>query len=334
MRSPDSERQPADPPPDIELAEPNDETASSPPPNQSSAAMRGSFRLCRFAGIDVFVHWTWFIAAWYLISDSPAIYSSIVWNIVEYVALFELVLLHEFGHVFACRWVGGTANRVVLWPLGGLAFVSPPPRPGANFWTTLAGPLVNLSLAPALYSLKKMTGPGLPLHSLDLHQLMMMLTWFNLAMIVFNMLPVYPLDGGRLLHAVLWKCFGYVPGLRIAAGVGVCAGAALLSLAIAERAFWLGMTAAFISLGALAGLYRAELVSRLLRAKCRRDKRCPNCGTAPPKGPFWRCARCMKQFDLFDPSEACPKGDGHVSNMPCLACGRPSPLSDWEANSL
>jgi hypothetical protein len=59
--------------------------------------------LCRLAGTDVFVHWTWFVAAFFLIQDRPVPYSSLAWDAAEYVAGFGLVLLHEFGHVLACR---------------------------------------------------------------------------------------------------------------------------------------------------------------------------------------------------------------------------------------
>src|SRR5213078_4291206 len=62
--------------------------------------------------------------------------------------LFAIVLLHEFGHALACRQVGGRADRILLWPLGGVAFVDPPPRAGAMLWSIVAGPLVNVLLAP------------------------------------------------------------------------------------------------------------------------------------------------------------------------------------------
>lgn len=75
------------------------------------------------------------------------------WNIAEYLALFGIVLLHEFGHALACRQVGGKAERVVLWPLGGIALVQPPPRPGALLWSIAAGPLVNLVLVPLTWCL-------------------------------------------------------------------------------------------------------------------------------------------------------------------------------------
>jgi Zn-dependent protease len=77
----------------------------------------GSIRLFAFAGIDVFLHWSWFLVAVYEIQSRSGRYSSILWNILEYLALFLIVLLHEFGHALACRQVGGTANRIVLWPM-------------------------------------------------------------------------------------------------------------------------------------------------------------------------------------------------------------------------
>jgi len=93
---------------------------------------QGSIRLFQFSGIEVFLHWSWFLVAAYEIQGRAGRYSSITWNVLEYLALFLIVLLHEFGHSLACRQVGGRANQIVLWPLGGVAYVDPPPRPGAT----------------------------------------------------------------------------------------------------------------------------------------------------------------------------------------------------------
>src|SRR5579864_8446836 len=114
---------------------------------------QGSIHLFRFSGIDVFLHWSWFLVAVFEIQNRQGRYSSVTWNVVEYLALFLIVMLHEFGHALACRQVGGTANQIVLWPLGGVAFVDPPPRPGATLWSIAAGPLVNVALMPVLYVL-------------------------------------------------------------------------------------------------------------------------------------------------------------------------------------
>ena len=111
---------------------------------------QGSIHLFRLAGVDVNLHWGWFLVAFYQLRGGPGIYSSIVWKILEYLALFLIVLTHEFGHAMACRQVGGTANQIMLWPFGGVAYVDPPQRPGATLWSIAAGPLVNVALAPIL----------------------------------------------------------------------------------------------------------------------------------------------------------------------------------------
>src|SRR5438128_11622694 len=111
----------------------------------------GSFRLFRVAGIDVFVHWSWLLVAMVELGSRTNRYTSQVWNVVEYLSLFGIVLLHEFGHALACRQVGGRADTIMLWPLGGVAFVSPPPRPGAVLWSIAAGPLVNVILIPVTF---------------------------------------------------------------------------------------------------------------------------------------------------------------------------------------
>src|SRR5262249_1007749 len=111
---------------------------------------QGSIRLFEFRGVTVFLHWTWFLVAVFEISESAGRYSSPAWNVVEYLALFAIVLTHEFGHSLACRSVGGRAERIILWPLGGVAFVDPPQRPGATLWSIAAGPLVNVVFAVVL----------------------------------------------------------------------------------------------------------------------------------------------------------------------------------------
>src|SRR5438445_2011199 len=149
---------PASPPPSGAPESRPRRPPGAPLRSPDSRIQGGSIRLFRVAGIDVFLHWSWFFFALLRLqvdnSDDPfgfAPYESQVWYAVEYLALFGMVLLHEFGHVLACRSVGGIANRIVLWPLGGIAFVDPPARPLALLWSIAAGPLVNaLLLAPTL----------------------------------------------------------------------------------------------------------------------------------------------------------------------------------------
>src|SRR5437879_8172111 len=146
---------------------------------------QGSIRLFRFSEIDVFLHWSWFLLAFYEINARKGRYSSIGWNVAEYLALFVIVTLHEFGHSLACRQVGGRADRIVLWPLGGVAYVDPPQRPGATLWSIAAGPLVNVALMPILSALFFQT-----VHkgSRDLAELLYMIRWMNQRLFIFNIL--------------------------------------------------------------------------------------------------------------------------------------------------
>src|SRR4051794_23752449 len=121
------------------------------PPGNTAPPMAGSFRLFRVARITVSLHWSWLLVAGFELQSRAGAYASQVWNVAEYLALFAIVLLHEFGHALACRSVSGRAEHIVLWPLGGVAFVAPPPRPGAWLWSIAAGPLVNVVLLPVTF---------------------------------------------------------------------------------------------------------------------------------------------------------------------------------------
>src|SRR5437588_12193866 len=143
----------------------------------------GSLRLFRFAGIDVFLHWAWFLVAAFEISNRTRNYSSPVWNVLEYLTLFLIVMVHEFGHALACRQVGGIADRIMLWPLGGVAYVDPPPRPGATLWSIAAGPLVNVVLFPVLWIVMNASRSAA---APDLFQLLYTLCWkIDLGLLIF-----------------------------------------------------------------------------------------------------------------------------------------------------
>jgi Zn-dependent protease len=138
-------------------------------------------------------------------------------KVVEYLVLFLIVLLHEFGHALACRQVGGTANRIVLWPLGGVAYVDPPPRPGATLWSLAAGPLVNVALAPVLMALVAVSRAAGGAHAMpNLYELLRSVLYIDVVLLVFNMLPIYPLDGGQIVRSLLWFVMGRARSLMVA----------------------------------------------------------------------------------------------------------------------
>src|ERR1035438_1942844 len=158
---------------------------------------RGAIHLFRLAGVDLYLHWSWFLVAFYEIQRGGR-YTSLVWSVLEYLSLFLIVLMHEFGHAMACRQVGGTANHILLWPFGGVAYVNPPQRPGATLWSIAAGPLVNVVLAPVLYA------AAMAAHSLGWADTMPNAAHFlwavfviDVALLVFNIMPHLPLDTRR-----------------------------------------------------------------------------------------------------------------------------------------
>jgi Zn-dependent protease len=154
---------------------------------------QGSIHLFRLAGIDLFLHWSWFLVAAFEISNRTRSYSSVGWNVLEYLALFFFVTLHEYGHALACRQVGGTANQIVLWPLGGVAYVNPPQRPGATLWSLAAGPLVNVIIAIALLAALPALSPAsilrLPLVAGAA---------INAFLALFNLIPFAIFDGKKI----------------------------------------------------------------------------------------------------------------------------------------
>lgn len=171
-----------------------------------------------FRGIDVFVHWSWFVAAFLLFNWTGG--KDLVGFLAIYGSLFGIVVLHEFGHALACRSVGGEAKHIVLWPLGGVAFVAPPARPGAVLWSIAAGPLVNVALIPVFFGLYAVSG-GFPAW---VQNYLLIMGSINTGLLVFNMMPIYPLDGGQIVQAILWFFMGRAKSLRITAGIGLAIG--------------------------------------------------------------------------------------------------------------
>lgn len=221
---------------------------------------QGSMRLFRFSGITVFLHWSWFVVAMWTFQNRTGLYSSMVWNAVEYMGLFVIVLMHEFGHSLSCRQVGGRADLIVLWPLGGVAYVAPPPRPGATLWSIAAGPLVNVALIPVFILAQKFT-LGNPSISDDTSTLIQQLAHINLGLLIFNVLPIYPLDGGQILRSLLWFVIGPVKSLLVATFIGFLGAAGLAYLALEWKSIWVGIMAAFMFMNCRAAWNHARAMS-------------------------------------------------------------------------
>jgi len=299
------------------------------------SARQGSIHLFRFAGIDLFLHWSWFLVAVFEIQDRARSYSSITWNILEYLALFLIVMLHEFGHSLACRQVGGRANQIVLWPLGGVAYVDPPPRPGATLWSIAAGPLVNVALLPILGAgVWLARSQGLPETVPNAYGLLHSILWINVVLLAFNILPVYPLDGGQILRSLLWFVLGRARSLQVATILGFIGVAGFIGLAIWMESIWYGALAAFMLLNCWGGLKHAQELLRMEKLPRRQEFACPSCKISPPRGDLWRCGKCGQPFDTFASGAVCPWCSTEFATTRCLDCGEQRAFNEWVTPTL
>lgn len=183
--------------------------------------MRWSFRLITIAGIRIEVHVTFLlmVAALALFRST----SNPVWfTISELLLVFTCVLLHELGHALAARRYGIQTREIVLLPIGGVARLERmPEKPGQEIVVALAGPGVNLVIATAIAAWLAASGesPELALSRAE-KGLPEFLLAANLAMLIFNLVPAFPMDGGRVLRASLALAMPYARATRIASQVG------------------------------------------------------------------------------------------------------------------
>ncbi|OUU20752.1 MAG: hypothetical protein CBC13_10020 [Planctomycetia bacterium TMED53] len=179
---------------------------------------RGGLKLGTVDGITIRIHWIfliWGLFEWLALSrtppgSDPATAGSLASGstVLYYLGfLFASVFLHEMGHCRAARKVGGNAREVLLWPLGGLATVDIPDRPANHLAVAVGGPLVNLVLWLILLPLAIFSGDGLGSFFLRMpvSDPISIAAAVNLDLLLFNLLPAFPLDGGRILHSIVWS---------------------------------------------------------------------------------------------------------------------------------
>ena len=261
-------------------------------------------------------------------------YSSLVWNIVEYLTLFLIVLLHEFGHSLACRQVGGTADKIMLWPLGGVAYIAPPQRPGAVLWSIAAGPLVNVvllfMLTPVLMAYRCGRGDQ------------------SVTMSGLERFPAQRLEN-QFFAAALQPPSGLSVGWRAnPAGAFVVSSRAGLrkpfvvddhricrrgrvggSSPFTQQSIWMGFICYFVFLQCSRGLAQARALRAIEKLPRRDGFACPACGAAPPIGALWHCNHCSAVFDTFETQAVCPNCHNQFPVTGCTDCGAALPIATW-----
>lgn len=191
-------------------------------PTAADRQDRWSWQLGRILGIPTRIHASFaLVLLWIGISTWSAAHSglAVLFGVGFSLAVFACVLLHEFGHALVARRFGIETRRITLLPIGGVAELERSPQdPRAEMWIAAAGPLVNLGIAAALslvgYASGVLTGVGL------LTMVTTGLIWANLMLALFNMVPAFPMDGGRVFRAWATRRYGRVRATQMAAKLG------------------------------------------------------------------------------------------------------------------
>ncbi|GMU33259.1 MAG: site-2 protease family protein [Planctomycetia bacterium] len=188
--------------------------------------MKWSWKLAEFRGIGVYMHATFLILIGFVILShwsAGQSFGKTLEGVVFILALFVCVVLHEFGHALMAAHYGIKTRDITLLPIGGVARLERmPEKPVQELWVALAGPAVNVVIAAGIFLWIRFTDAFVPLEQLSvtggsfLERMMVV----NVILVVFNMLPAFPMDGGRVLRALLATRLEYARATQIAANIG------------------------------------------------------------------------------------------------------------------
>ncbi len=255
--------------------------------------MNGSLRIAKFAGIGVYVHWSFLLligwVAYQHLSQGEGGVAALR-GILFTLAIFGCVVLHEYGHALAARRYGIRTRDITLLPIGGVARLERiPTDPWQEFVVAVAGPAVNVVIAALLLPIVLLTMVSIdptqldPLHGNFALQLMLV----NVMLIVFNLIPAFPMDGGRMLRAGLAALLPHSQATRVAANIGQGVAILLGLLGIVTQQWTLLLIAAFVIFGA-RGEVQASEARATLGGLFVRDAMATDYVTFPPQEPIDR----------------------------------------------
>ena len=249
--------------------------------------MKWSWKIGTFAGIAVYMHATFLLLLGWIALSHWMQYQSLLPTLLGVgfiVALFLCVVLHEYGHALAARKFGIATKDITLLPIGGLARLERiPDKPNQELWVALAGPAVNVVIAALLGAYLFLTGHFQPVQQMALtHGAFLERVMFaNLFLIAFNMVPAFPMDGGRVLRALLAKRMEYAKATRVAASIGQGLAFVFGFLGLFTNPF-LVFIAFFVWIGAAQEAAMAETKS-LLSSVTAKDAMIPEFRTLSPR---------------------------------------------------
>jgi len=178
------------------------------------------------SGIDLFVHWTFLVMLagifGFYVYQGLTIIGALA-GVGLILSVFACVVLHELGHAFMARRFGIPTIDIIMYPIGGVARLARMPRePKQEFLIAIAGPAVNLAIAGVLFLLGSALGTSLSASASFQPQanLISILMWLNIGLVLFNLIPAFPMDGGRVLRAGLASQMDYRNATHIASLIG------------------------------------------------------------------------------------------------------------------
>jgi len=247
--------------------------------------MKGVLRIATVSGIPVQIHWSFsllFFWVYYEGNKSGMELSEILVFGLLIMSLFLCVILHEFGHAFSARYYGVGTRDITLSPIGGVARLNQmPEKPIQEFMVALAGPMVNLVIAVFLilglwafapYVKPRMNNSMVEMIASPTNFLPLLLA-MNLAMALFNLLPAFPMDGGRMLRSLLSMKTGRVKATKIASIVGRIMAVGFLIFAVYSEDVVLGLISMFVFVMAgqeykmvkMEGVLKRQNIKELMR---------------------------------------------------------------------
>ena len=230
--------------------------------------MNWSWKIGEFRGIAVYMHATFLILLGFIALSHWSAGASVgktLEGVGFILALFSCVVLHEFGHALTAARYGIKTRDITLLPIGGLARLERmPEEPLQELWVALAGPAVNVVIAAGLFVMLQFTNAWSPLEQLSVSggPFLQRLMAVNIILVVFNMLPAFPMDGGRVLRALLATRLEYTQATQIAASIGQAMALAFGFLGVFYNPF-LMFIALFVWIGASQEASMAQMKSSL-----------------------------------------------------------------------
>jgi Zn-dependent protease len=290
---------------------------------------RARLRIARIGGLRISIHWSWFpfLVVW--VAWGVNGYSSRGWAALEFVGVFLIVLMHELGHVAASFRLGQKAPEIILWPLGGLALLETSNRWATELLIAGAGPAVNVLLVPVTclswYWFGYRRGG-------DVSLLLWRLAWVNVWILVSNLLPIWPLDGGRIALAAMTARLRPARSRFVICAVGMtCAAAAMVWLVHVQDFVGVAFATALMLLNVAYFQWSLAMMAFERRRDVHDSAVCPNCRSPAFDGAHWACRNCGRRYNPFANRGHCwnCKQDGGA--ITCFYCGKTSPVAAWFA---